>query len=442
MIDVHCHIIPGVDDGPDQIEKSIEMLKMAERDGIRKIIATPHRNHPMGYPKGNVQEQFDALKNAAKDAGIDVDLYLGAEQYIGKEDVFKTFEAFPLFDGRYLLVEFKTHIDLESILAIIYELRIKGFRPIVAHVEMYPTIIGNDESISKIKAEGGLIQITASSLMGVAGKKIASKLTNAVKKGLVDFVATDAHGLNKRAPVLSDAYKYVQKNAGMEIANRIFSDNPSKLMLGEEIVTPKTLKLRKSGRKAYLIASLITVLVMAFALGMRMIPENEAQRQNIVTPKIVEVPKTVEVSKTVETVISSNVEEADPEGPVTVKPVSETIQKVESPSKDSIESKYEERLLVLKNDYEMALDVYVDEIIEIKATVIDQDERNNKIDAIIDAIILLEQESDNVVYALLYDMQNELEKEKYSVEQVQIFRDGYNDIKETTKMTYMEKIQN
>ncbi|MCD4711776.1 MAG: hypothetical protein K8R73_00700, partial [Clostridiales bacterium] len=229
--------------------------------------------------------------------------------------------------------------------------------------------------------------------------------------------------------------------ATMEIANRIFSDNPSKLMLGEEIVTPKTLKLRKSGRKAYLIASLIAVLVMAFALGMRMIPESEAQSQNVESPK------------TVETIISSNVKETVPEGPVSALPVpepkvvaekvlSEPAQTVKSPSKDLIESKYEERLLELKNEYEMALDIYVDEIIEIKATVIDQDERNNKIDAIIDAIILMEQESDNLVYALLYDMQNELEKEKYSVEQVQIFRDGYNDIKETTKMTYMEKIQN
>ncbi|MBE0451705.1 MAG: hypothetical protein IBX70_12780 [Clostridia bacterium] len=440
MVDVHCHIIPGVDDGPDQIEKSIEMLKMAERDGIRKIIATPHRNHPLGYPKGNVQEQFDALKDAAKDAGIDVDLYLGAEQYIGKEDVFKTFEAFPLFDGRYLLVEFKTHIDLESLLTIVYELRVKGFWPIVAHVEMYPTVINNEEALTRIKEEGGLIQITASSLTGAVGRKIAARLTSAVRRGQVDFIASDAHGLNMRPPVLSVAQRYVQKNATMEIANRIFSDNPSKLMLGEEIVTPKTLKLRKSGRKAYLIASLITALVMAFSLGMRMIPENEAQSQNIETPK------------TVETVISSNVEETDPEGPVSALPVpepkvvaeevlSEPAQTLESPSKDSIESKYEEQLFELKTEYEMALDVYVDEIIEIKATVIDQEERNNKIDAIIDAIILMEQESDNVVYALLYDMQNELEKEKYTVERVQIFRDEYNDIKETTKMTYMEKIK-
>ncbi len=441
MIDVHCHIIPGVDDGPDQIEKSIEMLKMAERDGIRKIIATPHRNHPMGYPKGNVQEQFDALKVASRNAGIDVDLYLGAEQYIGKEDVFREFEAFPLFDGRYLLVEFKTHIDLESLLTIVYELRVKGFWPIVAHVEMYPTIIRNDESIARIKEEGGLIQITASSLMGAVGKKIATKLMNAVRKGQVDFIASDAHGLNMRPPVLSTAYKHVQKNATMEIANRIFSDNPSKLMLGEEILTPKTLRKKSSHRRAYIIASIVTVLVLVFALGMKMIPEKEVQSQNVRVTEPVKVIKSAEINESVqeepipvESIPTELIEVEDI--------ISKPMQTVEYPSKGSIESKYEEQLLVMKSEYETALDAYVNEIIEIKSTVSDQDLRNQKIDAIIDAIILMEQESDNMVYALLYEMQNDLEKEKYSVEQVQKFRDGYNDIKETTKMTYMEKIQN
>lgn len=441
MIDVHCHIIPGVDDGPDQMEKSVEMLKMAERDGIRKIIATPHRNHPMGYPKGNVQEQFDALKVAARDAGIDVDLYLGSEQYIGKEDVFKGFEAFPLFDGRYLLVEFKTHIDLESLLAIIYELRIKGFWPIVAHVEMYPTIIHNEEALTKIKEEGGLIQITASSLMGAVGKKIATKLTGAVRKGQVDFIASDAHGLNMRPPVLSVAYRYVQKNATMEIANRIFSDNPSKLMLGEEIIAPKTLKRKRSSRKAYLIASLVTVLVMAFALGMKMIPESEPLSQNDVLPKALEAIVGSEADGKVPGGAAS-VEPVSESKNVMEKAVSETVQRAQSLSKESIESKYEKQLLVLRSNYETALDVYIDEVMEIRTTISDQDERNRQIDAIIDAIILLEQESDNVVYALLYDMQNELEREKYSVGRVQMFRDGYNDIKETAKMSYMEKIQN
>jgi protein-tyrosine phosphatase len=440
MIDVHCHIIPGVDDGPDRIEKSIEMLRMAESDGIRKIIATPHRNHPLGYPNCNVEESFEALKAAAIEARIDVDLYLGAEQYIGKEEVFKAFEAYPLFGSRYLLVEFKTHIDLESLLTIIYELRVKGFWPIVAHVEMYPTIIHNDDSITRIKAEGGLIQITASSLTGAVGKKIAAKLMNAVRRGQVDFIASDAHGLNQRPPILSVARRSVQKNATMEIANRIFSDNPTKLMLGEEIVTPKKLQMKSTHRRAYLIASVITVLALVFAMGMRMFPGSSAEV--VVASEIMESDDAIEVALPI--IVKPATDKApDVQGDkwIQVEPVHRANTPSE-PSKTSIEMDYEQRLRMLKTEYEVALDAYVDQIIKIKSTVNDQEERNRKIDAVIDAIVRMEQESDNTVYALLYDMQNALEKEKYTVEQVQIFRDEYNDIKETTKMTYMEKIKN
>jgi len=437
MIDVHCHIIPGVDDGPDKIEKAIEMLKMAERDGIRKIIATPHHNHPLGYPNGNVEEGFETLKAAAIEASIDVDLYLGAEQYIGKEEVFKTFDAYPLFGSRYLLVEFKTHIDLESLLTIIYELRVKGFWPIVAHVEMYPTIIHNDDSITRIKAEGGLIQITASSLTGAVGKKIAAKLMNAVRRGQVDFIASDAHGLNQRPPILSVARRTVQKNATMEIANRIFSDNPTKLMLGEEIVTPKKLQMKSTHRRAYLIASVITVLALVFAMGMRMFPGSAAEV--VMATEIMESDDVIEESLPI--IVKPAIDKAPEVQGGEILPV-EPVRMTNSPSKTSIEMDYEQQLLMLKTEYEVALDVYVNQIIKIKSTVNDQEERNRKIDAVIDAIVRMEQESDNTVYALLYDMQNVLEKEKYTVEQVQIFRDEYNDIKETTKMTYMGKIKN
>lgn len=444
MIDIHCHILPGVDDGPKTIEKSLEMLKMAERDGIRKIVASPHFNHPLGFDGKGVNEAFHDLRDRAKAEGLSVELFLGAEQYISKEDM-KHFNdhmtIHTISRTRFVLVEFKRHLDLESMLGIVHELKINGFLPIVAHMEVYPAIVNNADALPRLRNEGAFIQVNAMSITGALGAKQTRKILKSIAEGSVDYIASDAHGLRQRPPVLRGAYEVVSKNISESVAKQVFISNQEKLLQGGLPIKRSPVSLKRGFTSkvfAGIFAGLVILLVTA---GMNLANGNNQD---------IKAPTEARVEVTSESIRSMPVQEPTTEVASANVGVVETIEVNEPfhelpteaiPTKESIEANYEKILLDYKAYYESTLDQVVKQIQEVRSLIEDQEERNRAVDVLLDEIFKLEAESDKKVYDLLYDLQNDLEAYRYDIGKVQEFRDIYNQLKTDRENHYLSLLK-
>lgn len=227
MIDIHCHILPGIDDGSKDLDMSLEMLGIAEENNTTKIIATPH------YYRGSYENEFEAvlghvenLNVEIKSKGINVDIFPGQEVFVDKYtlDAYKQGIIHCLNASKYMLIEFPMDVLPDDAIDIIYELKLLGIRPIVAHPERYLYINGNLMNINKFIEEGCLFQLNTSSIMGLMGRRVKETTRSLMDNGLCHFIASDAHSTGKRCPNLgllmrdikkdyNDVYTSVQRNA-------------------------------------------------------------------------------------------------------------------------------------------------------------------------------------------------------------------------------------
>ncbi len=228
MIDIHTHILPFVDDGSADADLSLSMLKECVEQGITDVILTPHYRKMYKKTPSELKSEFEKFKSLAE-GQLPINIYLGQEFYIDgdyKANINKG-EALTINDTKYLLIEFEYINDVEMV-DIVYEIKMLGYVPIVAHYERY-----FDSDLSQaieIKNVGGLIQVNADSLVG-ASKKFYHKLIKQLfKNDLVDFVASDVH--YDRENLLSKAKRFVEKKYGKEMANRLFIENAKKLIEG------------------------------------------------------------------------------------------------------------------------------------------------------------------------------------------------------------------
>ena len=201
LVDIHCHILPGVDDGAPDMETSRAMIRDAYEQGVRYIIATPHYRPEMFEPSmKKVIRVYHELRDYAEEVGIG--LRLGCEYY--RNDSFVTVRNY------------------------IYELITKGYRPIVAHVERY-FCCQEPERIQELKKLGAQIQINADSVLGYEGHTIKKFCAGLMKDDLVDFIGSDAHNLEGRKMNLGKCATYVRKKMGQDYAEEIFVDNPRRI---------------------------------------------------------------------------------------------------------------------------------------------------------------------------------------------------------------------
>ena len=237
-IDIHCHILPGVDDGSPDTETSLEMLRIAEKNGIQQMILTPHHK-PMHH---NVSPEHNdlytkRLQEIADKAGIKIRLFPGNEVYYSDE----TFDN--LVDGKvhtmagseYVLVEFHPTNPYKAIHNGLYQVQAAGYVPILAHVERYGEIVAHISYVEELVEMGCLIQVNASSIMGKYGMGISHFTKKLLKKELVDFVASDAHDAVSRSPELLECRNYITRKFGEEYSDRVLYDNPLKVINGEII---------------------------------------------------------------------------------------------------------------------------------------------------------------------------------------------------------------
>ena len=235
LFDIHCHIVPHVDDGSKSLEESRRMLEMEYEDGVRTIIMTPHFRYDMfETPLEEVKEQFERVKEMAEQQFKDLRVFLGCELHSSMDMVSCLDEGrrLTLAGSRYVLAEFSARDTKGYIMERVRQLVMNGYHPIIAHLERYPAVRGDLEMISDLRDVGAYIQINADTISGKDGlgeKWFAKKL---MKRGLLDFVGSDAHGCKSRVPGMAKAWNQVVKTMGKDYAYEIFVENPSEILEG------------------------------------------------------------------------------------------------------------------------------------------------------------------------------------------------------------------
>lgn len=229
LVDIHCHILPGVDDGAPDMETSRAMIRDAYEQGVRYIIATPHYRPEMFEPSmKKVIRVYHELRDYAEEVGIG--LRLGCEYYRNEQMIRHLDKKLrpTMLGSRYVLTEFSTNDSFVTVRNYIYELITKGYRPIVAHVERY-FCCQEPERIQELKKLGAQIQINADSVLGYEGHTIKKFCAGLMKDDFVDFIGSDAHNLEGRKMNLGKCAAYVRKKMGQDYAEEIFVDNPRRI---------------------------------------------------------------------------------------------------------------------------------------------------------------------------------------------------------------------
>ena len=222
MIDIHCHVLPFIDDGSLDYEQSEKMIENSVKAGVTDIFCTPHYRAPYLIEKEKYNTAFQDFQNFCSQK-FDIRLYKGQEIKFD-ESVIKLLlggRLVTMNSTKCVLVEFDFLVE-QDIAEICYSLSIKGYIPIVAHVERY-FYANSIEKIEDIKQSGGLIQINSDSVVGYNGRQIKKFVFKLIKLGLVDFIASDYHFI--REYTLKKAYIKVSKKFGEQTAKELFEEN-------------------------------------------------------------------------------------------------------------------------------------------------------------------------------------------------------------------------
>lgn len=237
IVDMHCHVLPGVDDGPEEISESLELLRAECRQGVRKIIVTPHfRRELFETSREEVRHAFARLGAEVRRQALPVDLYLGCEFHKQLEAVrfLNEDSAYRMAGSRYVLLEFSGIDSWEMLRKCTTELLRNGYYPIIAHAERYPAL----EELRHVRYlvdSGARIQVNAGSILGADGFRVRRYCKKLLKDDYIHFVGSDAHDLRRRAPLLGKCAAYLEKKIGTSETRRILCENPEKIISNEYI---------------------------------------------------------------------------------------------------------------------------------------------------------------------------------------------------------------
>jgi protein-tyrosine phosphatase len=234
LIDIHCHILWGLDDGARSLEDSVGMLKLAADAGTTDIVATPHADHRYRYDEGVVEDRIRELRAAgdgrpAIHRGCDFHL-----SFDNIEDAVAHPRRYTINAGPYLLVEFPD-TPLRGFGQALETLLGRGLIPIMTHPERHSYLQKLDQDFLNWTQLGCLVQITGQSLLGRFGKSASQGAREMIDRGLVHFVASDAHGVRDRTPCLDKAYDEVRRRSGAAVADALFVRNPRAVLAGERV---------------------------------------------------------------------------------------------------------------------------------------------------------------------------------------------------------------
>lgn len=253
MIDIHAHILPGVDDGPKTWDDALAILQTARENGITAMVATSHMlpDGPFANTRGKLLPLVDELRERAAARQIEIEIFVGGEVHISP-DLVERYEAGQLLTygdaGRYMLVELPPSEIPVYTEQVLFDLQLRGITPILAHVERNQGVVRRPDKLVEFIQRGALTQVTASSL--TTSGALADFTRSLIEHSLVHFIATDTHGVRRRRPELKPAVEQASAWIGEEAAFALVYENPRRMLAGEAVHVPAPSlpeSLRKGG---------------------------------------------------------------------------------------------------------------------------------------------------------------------------------------------------
>jgi protein-tyrosine phosphatase len=229
MIDLHCHLLPGIDDGARDLSVSLAMARAAVADGITTVACTPHILPGLYHNTGpQIRAATEALRRALADAGIPLTLVTGADVHVTPHFVagLQSGQLLTLADSRYVLVEPPHHVAPARLEELFFEIRVEGYVPILTHPERLSWIENNYDLIRRLVHAGDWMQITAGSLAGAFGRTARYWAERMLDEGSVHILATDAHDMTHRPPLLSVGRELASRRVGADEAERMVLSRP------------------------------------------------------------------------------------------------------------------------------------------------------------------------------------------------------------------------
>ncbi|MBQ7060636.1 MAG: hypothetical protein IJM85_02515 [Clostridia bacterium] len=241
MIDIHSHILPGIDDGSDSMETSLEMLVTAARSGVKTIVATPHCNIPDefgNYASEKLDMLFDQLESEAENAGIPIRIVKGMEIFATDDlpQLLRDGRVWTLNGTNYFLTEFDFEEEPDYCSEILRRCASMGFCPIIAHPERYRCIQEDPQLAFNWCISGYGLQLNKASLLGKFGPETQEIAELLVDHGLAACVASDAHGVIRRTTFMGGIKEYLTDNFGEQYAMLLLSENPSRILEGKRLL--------------------------------------------------------------------------------------------------------------------------------------------------------------------------------------------------------------
>jgi len=241
IVDIHTHILPGLDDGPRTLDESLRMCELYVAQGVTTVVATPHMcDRRYRVTPEAVRDGVEELLAACQRCGLDLAIHPGADVRLEPEllDSLDRGEVLTLAEtGKYLLLELPLQ-TAPRIEGLIFELSVRGITPILSHPERNIELWRKPHRLADFVDRGCLVQITASSLFGSFGpapKRVAERF---LKAGLVHVVASDAHSSSGRRPELRRAADVLTSMIGEDAARKLLQTNPTKIVQGESLESP------------------------------------------------------------------------------------------------------------------------------------------------------------------------------------------------------------
>ena len=237
FIDLHAHILPEMDDGAVTLEESLDMAALAASRGTAVIACTSHANGPRAFG-GFTAEDFicscEDLQWELDQAHIPIRLVPGMEIYAEPDtlDRIRAGELIPLGESSYYLIEFPFDETVQTMTDTVTKIREEGYRVIVAHPERYYCIQADPEIAKDLIQAGALLQCNGKSLLGQFGRTAERASVRMLTDGMYTCIGSDAHGMRRRSTDLSGVYRYLVKQCGVDAADRLMKENPTKILNG------------------------------------------------------------------------------------------------------------------------------------------------------------------------------------------------------------------